>query len=279
MLWIQLGEVAPEELENSRLQLHWASQIPAAIGFTFAEPVPDWSHTSLSWNGKRKMLIGSKVGQDGIRAGIDLAALEIVLVMPDGESRLPLLGQTLDDGYAWIADAVSGAKSSGQPSINRPNHELPAHPVSAGAAFDAPGKDRSELSNWFANAHRILSAVAATQSNASPVRCWPHHFDIATLVSLDTDKDPEDARSIGIGLSPGDQGISEPYFYVTPWPPPDVALLPDLPAGSWNRKGWVGAVLKGTEVVAQAGKRQRETVDHFIDAAAAASRRLLEAVG
>ena len=54
-------------------------------------------------------------------------------------------------------------------------------------------------------------------------------------VSLDSGKGTvESARTIGVGLSPGDENISEPYFYVTPWPYPPPAKLPKLPEiGAW----------------------------------------------
>ena len=49
----------------------------------------------------------------------------------------------------------------------------------------------------------------------SPVRCWPHHFDIATCVALESG-DPERERGIGTGLSPGDGTYGQPYFHVNP---------------------------------------------------------------
>ena len=58
--------------------------------------------------------------------------------------------------------------------------------------------------------------------------CWPHHFDIATLVKLE-DGQPANARSIGVGVSPGDEYYAQPYVYVSPWPRFDAGKLPDLP--------------------------------------------------
>jgi hypothetical protein len=62
------------------------------------------------------------------------------------------------------------------------------------------------------------------------VRCWPHHFDIALLVRLD-EGGGEEARSIGIGFSPGDEYYQEPYFYISPYPSPKNPTLPTLPPG------------------------------------------------
>lgn len=90
---------------------------------------------------------------------------------------------------------------------------------------------------------------------ASAVRVWPHHFDIATLITLD-DGDAERARSVGVGLSPGDGGIPQPYFYVTPWPYPESKFGPKLPwNGYWHSKGWFGAVQRGEHVPDEEGAR------------------------
>ncbi len=82
------------------------------------------------------------------------------------------------------------------------------------------------------------------------MRVWPHHFDVGSVLPLGAQQG-EDAPSIGIGLSPGDEGIAEPYFYSTLWPAPDTESLPPLPAGGrWNRDGWTGAVLTGSAITA-----------------------------
>jgi hypothetical protein len=88
-------------------------------------------------------------------------------------------------------------------------------------------------------------------------------------------KDGDEAPSLGLGLSPGDEGIPEPYFYVTPWPPPGPGEpLPDLPApGRWHREGWTGAVLTGTEVVAAGdGGAQAARASAFLAEAVSALR-------
>ncbi|MBT8401504.1 MAG: hypothetical protein KJO98_13580 [Rhodothermia bacterium] len=275
MRWRRLGRIQPEALEDTRLQLHWAAQIPASLGYTFANPEPDWSHTSLRWNGRRGALMGTAVGSKSVRAGIDLAAMAIIVIADGTEDSFPLQGKSLSQGYQWLWDTTSQVDTA-RSSLVRPDHEMPEHPVGDGATFDCPKEAREELSAWFSNANRELAAVARNHHHASTVRCWPHHFDIATLIRLDPNDDSEEAPSIGAGMSPGDGGRSEPYFYVTPWPYPDPDQLPELPAGDWNREGWVGAVLTSNEITsARTSRDQQELVNHFLDAAIAASRRLL----
>jgi len=136
-----------------------------------------------------------------------------------------------------------------------------------------------ELARWFAAAndalHEVAARFASMQQAPGPVRCWPHHFDIAVQVSMD-EAAGEAARSIGIGVSPGDQHYPQPYAYVSPSPHPDTASLPDLPPpGRWHTHGFVGAVLTGEDIL-MLGDRRQELVD-FLDAAAKIGRAQLAA--
>ncbi len=75
-----------------------------------------------------------------------------------------------------------------------------------------------------------------------PVICWPHHFDIATLITFD-EKRGDEQVSIGVGMSPGDQYYSTPYFYVTPWPYPAADKLADPPAPyKWHTHEFTGLI-------------------------------------
>jgi hypothetical protein len=122
-----------------------------------------------------------------------------------------------------------------------------------------------------ANADALLRAVAATEPGAGAVRCWPHHFDIATL--LDEGTVGGVRHTMGIGLSPGDAYYPEPYFYVGPHPYPRIDALPALGAGHWRRAGWVGAALPGAEVVAAGdAAAQARLVSGFVTDAVAAAR-------
>jgi hypothetical protein len=149
-------------------------------------------------------------------------------------------------------------------------YTLPAHAVLRGAGFAAPADGSLvELGRWFVDADALLRGVAAGWSGAAPVRVWPHHFDIGSVLPLGP-PGGENAPQIGVGLSPGDEEIAEPYLYVTPWPPPPAGeSWPDLPGGGrWHREGWTGAVLTGSEVVdAGGGAAQAAAASAFLTGA------------
>jgi len=145
------------------------------------------------------------------------------------------------------------------------HYEIPAKLVFEGSKYIVENEQvMKELSDYFSNADLILRAYISELTNATPVRCWPHHFDIATLLNIGQEK----LQSIGIGLSPGDNSNPEPYFYVTMWPYPDVNKISftELPVGSWNSERWIGSSLIASEIIKnQDENTQCDMVADFID--------------
>jgi hypothetical protein len=152
---------------------------------------------------------------------------------------------------------------------------MPDHPVRSGAPFDLDPEASAEVGRWFSLAAAAQQRWAAQQPRDLEIRCWPHHFDLGLFFLLDEDEDPETARSIGIGLSPGDGTIPEPYFYVSPYNRPKDRQAdppPPLPGpGHWHHQGFFAAVLTGTELLA-AGSDPLATADRFLAQAVAAAR-------
>lgn len=280
--WEQLGERTPDELVDARLELHWAAQIPAAVGNTLIEARPDWTHLAFTWDDELQALVSADVpGKSAFRAGIRPIDLELFLVDGTGRfvSERSLVGCTLDEGLAWTAGSI--AKHTGRPpeELVLPDHVLPEHPTGSGEPFSfREPAEFEELARWFANADRLLREVKGSNAGASPVVCWPHHFDIATLIALDPGVEAEKARTVGVGMSPGDDTYPEPYFYVTPWPYPEGRPLPDLAGGGrWHVEGWTGAVLNGTRLVGASD--QAELARAFLGSAVRESMALLNAGG
>jgi hypothetical protein len=284
MNWAGLGNTPSNHLVDARLQLHWATQIIASAPITFLEPEPDASHANLGWLAASDTLVARPVGQEpALQVGLRLPELTLVVLTDRGQpiEEFKLDGKTLDDGYAWLTAALA-KHSAGRltvTSLQPTGPELPAHPVGESASFDAKeGESFAELARWYANSFLVLSEVESANPGASPVRCWPHHFDVATLITVSSASDPDQIRSVGVGMTPGDQYYAEPYYYVTPWPYPDQPVLPQLDGGSWHTEEWIGAVLTGTQV-ASAGENpdsQLSLVRRFVQSAVPAARSLLD---
>lgn len=272
--WRQLGEVSPRALVDARLQLHWCCQIVAAPGKELGEPVADYRHTALEWLEESELLAGVEVG-GSFRAAIAPATLALMLVDPDDgiAAAESMDGRTLADGLAWMDSAIE-SRLGASPGLGEVRRDLPHHPVADGVPVTADLAALAELSRHFANADCMLRAEARSLPGASPVSLWPHHLDMATLWSIDVDAEPEEARSVNLGMALGDEGCDEPYWYVTPWPAPDPDRLPDLAVGEWNTEGWVGAVLPSSAMPGPSEAQERLVAD-FIQGAVAASRSIL----
>jgi hypothetical protein len=271
--WRTLRQVAWPELGAARLQAHWAAQPIAALGAAAVDPEPDDSHRSMTLVPGFGRLIGRKT-RGGVQAALDIESLELMVQASDGArvDGLELAGNTLSQAMDWLGAAVN--RASGE-ELERPialqEYDLPDHPVAAGARFEA-NELTGEVAQWFVNAEAVLHAI--DDPRRSPIRLWPHHFDLASLIALDG----EGARSIGVGLSPGDAEVPRPYIYVSPWPRPERTELPELAAGGrWHREGWFGALLDAKTIVAvDEGEAQSVLVADFVASAVAAGRNLLK---
>ena len=204
-----------------------------------------WWHASL-----RPSLAGLTTGV--VNAGADF---KLELNLRDNH----LYGWTSDG--AKIAEALRGQAAS--TLATRINTFLTTGGVDERHIPNASEYDGAEFADYSkehgANVGHTLSFVSAALANfragireeTSPIQLWPHHFDLSMLW-LPGEKipgqDPLDEeysdKQVNFGFTFGDEGIPEPYFYVTAYPLPDgFAELP-LPAGSrWQSEGFSGVVL------------------------------------
>lgn len=250
MVWIRTGSIDPRMLADARVQLHWAAQAVAGVGATLNAPRADHSHTSFTWSDSHEALLQEPV--EGVTCGLRLHDLTVIVVGTTVR-ELSLRGRTLYEAFAFL-------ESQFGKTLRRPDVDLPDHAVARGATFDAEAGHLAELARYFGDAAGVLDEIARSESKAGPVRCWPHHFDIAALITLSGHG--EEARTMGVGLSPGDGGSPEPYYYVTPWPYPDASRLTELSIGRWNTVGWTGAVLPASSFAE--AERQEELVRAFL---------------
>lgn len=228
----------------ARLTLHLASQIPAAFAAARLPAEDDLSHTALRWIDGGLWTAESAVGR---RVGLVFESFSIVVDAGGDGVRIPLAGLTLFEALARTADAC------GLEALLRIEHDLPAA-IDTDAPFEPPPAAQLNVwSSWFAHAYAQLELIA-DRPDASPIRVWPHHFDIASLVQIDP-PDAEGARSVGVGFSPGDAAFPDGYWYVNLWPAPQDIALPPLTLGAWHTDGWTGAVLTVRDMASAADAR------------------------
>jgi len=271
-----LGTVPPLDLAPARVALHHAAQLAAAVGHTLLPKRDDVSQSSLHVEPALGALVGEPFGERAPRTASLLIrefALEVEL------ARFPLAGRTLGGGLDWLArTAAEEISAAGRDAIELPGFDLPPHDVERGGVFEQPDERQlDELARWFSFAQLELDHLSAAHPGASPVRSWPHHFDTALLLPVEGAGEGGAERSIGVGLSPGDETYAQPYWYVNPWPPPAVERLPAIEGrGAWHAVDWVGAVLTAEDLIAAGDVgAQVAALRAFLDEAIPAARKAL----
>jgi hypothetical protein len=271
--WVPLRGVEQSRLSEARLQAHYAIQWLTRAARAYVPPQPDDSHTNLGWDGTFGGFITHPL-KDG--ALLSLKITDLTLGLRDGETSEHAQYFSLDgrpDAQAgqWLSEQI-GARELDTHAIEAPSpYEIPMHAVSQGAPYRLTGLTDAfaELAAWFNNAGLSLGSVhrqmIARKWAASPVRCWPHHFDLATLTTLPA-RNADATGYVGVGLSPGDEYYDEPYFYVSVYPEPDPQVLPTLPMlGHWHGRDFMAAVATAQRIVAT--KNQQAETDDFLKAA------------
>lgn len=260
MNWQDLGARPPRDLTAARLALHHALQLPAlAVGKSLVPRAEDDSHTTLDWRADAQQWTSQPIPEtDGLVAGLcprDMA-LTLGRGLTPAARRLYLPGITREAALHWLRD---GLRSEGVDTAHmrlEPHYELPRHPVADRG--DAWRMDilaaTTEVGRYFGNADLLLAEAAAGNAEATSIRTWPHHFDLARLLPAGLPEAPFE-RTVGLGLSPGDSAYAEPYFYVNAYPTPDLDVhRPPLGIGHWHVDGFFAAVLTGTELLSAAAQ-------------------------
>jgi hypothetical protein len=274
--WRPLRGVDQRALHEARLQAHYGAQWLARAARAYVVPQPDDGHTSLRWH---QALDGfmTQPSQNGTQLSLQIATLTLGLHGGAVSSRvasLSLDGRSDAQIRQWLGEELA-ARGLDPSALDAPSpYVMPAHAIARGARYDAAGSAASlaELAAWFADADLLLGRVQkkpTEHGSASPVSCWPHHFDLATLTLL-SKRGADADRYVGVGLSPGDEYYDEPYFYVSVYPKPDSAMLPTLPMiGHWHTHEFVAAISPAHKIIAEKN-RMAETEDFLQRAVALA---------
>jgi len=262
-----------KSLSDARRQVHHAAQLATAAGISFLPKQADDSHTNLGWVEALGGLASHVVpAATPFSIAVRVAELEVCVLdwHNTTETVFPLHGRTIAEAERWLRECiadVAGEDMASKFTLAR-HYEIPHHAVDDGNAFDASDRGAfAALAAWFDLAARLLEPVRV-RNDGSDIRCWPHHFDIATLMTV------EPSKTVGAGLEPGDTYYDEPYFYVNanPRPPAAAERAPLAGDGSWHTHEWIGAVLPGSRIRARDGESQ---IAEFLDSAIVACRQLV----
>ncbi len=261
--WTEVIATDVSTLNETRKSLHQAVQLVAAVPRNLLPPDPSDTSASLTWNTEFSCMESVSIGSDDIRIGLIFSELKLVVIKKSNPvSELMLVGKSVEEGLIWLRESLSSLDLNG----SAVNLELPyeIEPYDYSAPLNCSKEALKALGALYGNTDNILRSVSEGENDVSEIRCWPHHFDLAMLLRLERDSNAETLRSIGIGLSPGDELIEEPYVYVNHWPHLEKEKLVNHPliGGHWVTDGWTGATLCYQELLVQ---DQKELAFQFVE--------------
>ena len=92
---------------------------------------------------------------------------------------------------------------------------------------------------------------AGIREETSPIQIWPHHFDLAMLwlpggkiPGQDPENENYSDEQLNFGFVPGDEGIGEPYFFITFYAQAERLAKTSLPVEAYfHTEAWNGIVM------------------------------------
>jgi hypothetical protein len=231
---------APSRLTAARLQLHYAIQPLASASAALCSTADEGSRGALLWDSAgRRMQTPWIPGETPLRITLEPVDLRCSLIDVAGRelASLDLARRRVGEAFDWLRAALDSLDRKGEEVVPlaHPSDDFPFHTIALGDPFPSDGREeRGLLASLYHRSAEALAAVLSDSNQEAPLRLWPHHFDLARLLSF------SGGRSVGLGFSPGDRSYAEPYWYVAPWPTP--AELPSLAVGTWHTDGWTGEI-------------------------------------
>ncbi|GAB4232398.1 MAG: hypothetical protein Tsb0034_05160 [Ekhidna sp.] len=262
----EIKNVKTELLVSTRKALHQAVQLVAAFPRNVLPHDETDESASLIWNSGAMAFesqpYASPLG--AIKVGLSVPNFELYIHSYGEEySKLGLEGISVNNGLRWLKNELGrlGVEKAEEINLNLP-YEIEDYNYDQPLVADI--QCLYVLSTMYQLTKDVLDLCVKRWTEAYAIRCWPHHFDLATLIPLAKSEKGELTKSMGIGLSPGDDSLTEPYFYINRWPNMKEEELRgiNLKSGYWNTSGWTGAVLTFQELSEMAGHAQ---VLEFVD--------------
>ena len=182
---------SPTALDPARAVAHAAVQPLTKAARANLAAIPDDSHSNLEWSIAQQMFLTHPLGPGtyGCQVGLKLMPLCLVLLR-DGVTRheLALAGRSLEAAIDWIDNRLTEDGLTAASPVGL-SYELPAEVSAITVFLDNDDPLLALLAAWYALSASVLSQLSEELDDLSPgptpVRCWPHHFDIAAHGALE----------------------------------------------------------------------------------------------
>jgi hypothetical protein len=225
--------------------LHQAAQYLASAGISFVDHKEDDSHTNLGWDVKNRRLLTHCFSAEKYQ--LSLAVISGSLEwLKNGklEDTLKLSESNHLDTLSWIK---SQAKERGLASYkNELHYDLPYAALSNDHVFRFDADEVNLITAHWDIGQKAFAEFLADWRYDSPIRIWPHHFDLGFYVRLDK----AGTLFLGGGLAVPDSLVDDLYFYTNGWKNGDAVKtnsFATIDIGEW-RSDWDGATLPASNM-------------------------------
>lgn len=220
--------------------IHLAAQYLAAAGISFLDKAQDDSHTNVGWNSSEARMETHVFNADNqLAINVKTAHLEW-LKSGLKESEMNLQGSKHSDILVWISDQVTNNEIPKKFDYQF-HYELPYANITNDYIFDFNAEALVDISNRLDLGQQVFEDFISTNKLDSPIRIWPHHFDLGIYTSLNKDA----SIRMGAGLAIPDSLVDDLYYYASGYNNGSAVVTKDfsgLTNGDW-RADWNGATL------------------------------------
>jgi len=229
--------------------LHEYAKIIGSVAAANRAKRKHWWHISLRPS-LRGLTTGVVYAATDVELELDFVGCQLTITTPDGKHAHALSGQAPADVAAWVDSTLGthGIKSTlaGDERVTE--------------GFNGFSADAAKQMQWvFASVSACMENLrAGIREETSPIQLWPHHFDLSMIWLPGNEipgQDPADEeysdKQMNFGFLFGDEGIKEPYFYITAYPVPDAMPSVTLPGDTaWQSEPFPGVVILYRDLVA-----------------------------
>lgn len=246
---IKFPILEPETLADTRNSIHLYSKVLGSFRAAHTPPIKHFWHISLkTWaQGFTTTPVPASNG-DSFQLFLNLIRHKIEIATSSGKySEIDIEGLSQKELAVQIGSFLSEVKIDSKIDIKKLDEKhRPYSCESAELIFTA----------FFLADMSLKEFRSSLTEECSPVQIWPHHFDIAfnwfsgrKIPGENPDDIESSSEQIGYGFLTGDRHVSEPYFYVLPYPAVELDDISFTHGGLVYNDKWKGVMLKYNDVI------------------------------
>ena len=223
--------------------MHKVAQYLTTVAISFIQKKEDDSHTNLGWVNHT---LETHEFPNGDKLGLNYENFSLEWTTYNGNKQYLLLNQTTHKEIKdWISE-TSTNNGIEKPYKYKLHFELPYDKITDATFFDVTNQEELNLLIKQRDlAQQVLDSILKSNAFDSSVRIWPHHFDSAAIMTINS------KLSVGLGMAIPDELINDFYFYVSGYNGHDSINLQsanDIKHGAYYNNGWKGFALPVNDI-------------------------------